>query len=47
MKIVPMKSKVIANDGELHPLFAIVDAHGHTVIQVLSMKLAEELLGNL
>jgi hypothetical protein len=47
IKIIPMKSKVIADDGKLHPLFAIVDPHGHTIIQVLSMKMAEDLLRDL
>jgi hypothetical protein len=47
MKIVPMKSKVIADDGKLYQLFAIVDQHGHTIIQVLSMKVAEDLFRDL
>lgn len=35
MKIVAMKSKIRKADDKLHPLFAVVDDHGHTIIQVI------------
>jgi hypothetical protein len=47
MKIIPMRNKVIADDGKLYPLFAIVDQEGRTIIQVLSMEMAEDLLRDL
>ncbi len=47
MKIVAMKSKIIANDGKIYPLFAIVDQCGRTIIQVKTMELAEALLRDL
>ena len=42
-----MNSKVIADDGKLHQLFAIVDQYGHTIIQVKTMKVAEDLFRDL
>ena len=42
-----MKNKVIADDGKLWPLFAVVDQCGRTIIQVKTMELAESLLRDL
>lgn len=39
-----MKNKIRKADDRLHPLFAIVDIHGHTVIQVISMDRAKAVL---
>lgn len=47
MRIVSMTSKVLANDGKLYPLFAVVDQEGRTIIQLLSMKQAQDLLRDL
>jgi len=47
MKIIPMRNKIIADDGKLYPLFAIVDQEGRTIIQVKTMELAEALLRDL
>ena len=44
MKVVAMKNKIRKADDKLHPLFAIVDTHGHTVIQVTSMDRATAVL---
>jgi hypothetical protein len=44
MRVVPMNSKIRTADGKLRPLFAIVDTHGHTVIQVTSLDRAKDVL---
>lgn len=44
MKIVAMKNKIRKADDKLHPLFSIVDDHGHTVIQVITMDRAKAVL---
>lgn len=42
-----MKSKVLADDGKIYRLFAIVDQYGHTIIQVKTMEFAKALLRDL
>jgi len=44
MIIKEMYSKVRKADDKLHPLFAIVDAYGHTVIQIPDYKRAMAVL---
>ena len=39
-----MKSKIITADDKLRQLFAVVDDHGHTVIQVTSLDRARAVL---
>ena len=43
MTVVPMKSKIRTADDKLRPLFAIVDDHGHTVIQLTDFARAKSL----
>lgn len=44
MKIVPMKAKTITAEGKILPLFAILDDHGHTVIQTVGYDRAMAVL---
>lgn len=47
MRIKPLKAKTITAEGKILPLFAIVDDHGHTVIQTVSIQNATTLLDSL
>jgi hypothetical protein len=47
MMLVPMDSKIRKADDKLHPLFAIVDSHGHTVVQTTDYKMAQKLIDEL